>query len=105
MEATDTRTQHTPGPWRDTGIPKKYDAIQIAGDGPAAVCLVHRANRNAEANARLIASAPALLAALEAIAALPDGGSGYVWSKGDHGQRLYAIDIARAAIASKETPK
>jgi len=63
---TETKPAHTPGPW----IPDDMgdDGCQIIGDN-AAICSMHRwecAPFEQDANARLIASAPELLEALEA---------------------------------------
>jgi len=63
------KTEHTPGPWNVTAIGNNYDHHGIyADEGPCAqgtdICnTVYGA-----ANARLIAAAPELLAALEQIA-------------------------------------
>lgn len=61
---------HTPGPWEVHRLPQgdfSEPSIAIYGDGGRrAVALIHSATR-AEANARLIAAAPELLAALEGI--------------------------------------
>jgi len=65
-----TQTQHTPGPWT---MCKYGDEFGIYAEGDP--CAPRRSNDlalvrlsdNTEADARLIASAPALLAALEAL--------------------------------------
>ena len=58
-------TQHTPGPWRVT------TAKVMAGNGRA-ICLIenrklHEGFQESSANARIIAAAPDLLAALEVV--------------------------------------
>ena len=83
--STDKAVAHTPGPWQSER--KKVFAsspIAFADD-------YNKSEPEAYANARLIAAAPDLLAALKKIAELPVavGGS-------------YCIDIARAAIAKAE---
>ena len=111
---TETIVQHTPGPWEYvfraddeehrligvddyTGI---YPAYQIASIYPATrevVAVIANVDA-AEANARLIAAAPALLAALEALTDI-------AMERGDvsplgWGRRLIiAAEQARAAIA------
>src|SRR5690348_10106594 len=60
--------KHTPGPWQEacdieTGAWYVIDS-QDMGDG---TCIIARCGHNAEANARLIAAAPQLLEAAEAI--------------------------------------
>ena len=62
------KTTHTPGPW---GVESEFQAIVTACNGRLSVCEVHDHNATsethtaaeAEANARLIAAAPDLLAA------------------------------------------
>ena len=82
------KTQHTPGPWTvDNQYIHGPDGIRflaVAGDGAG------------QANARLIASAPDLLAALYSIATEPSA----IYS----GANAHIGDIARAAIA-KATAK
>ena len=77
------KTQHTPGPWTvDNQYIHGPDGIRflaVAGDGAG------------QANARLIASAPDLLAALYSIATDP--------SAIHSGANAHIGDIARAAIA------
>ena len=88
-----SETKHTPGPWRTdahNGFPLDIEdpgEYMIAKATPCA---------KAEANARLIAAAPDLLAALESIASMYD----YEAACGDLASRLYeATCLARAAIA------
>ena len=81
-------TKHTPGPWKfmERGLLVKSDESEVVGT-------FHKANKN-EANARLIAAAPELLAALERVAAL-DNGFGVVTGL----PLVNAVMDARAAIA------
>ena len=97
----DTRTQHTPGPWTvdEQHTPQVWEYIirdtyrEDWGLGHE-VARVNPYLDGREANARLIASAPALLAALEAI--LP-----YADSRKSPLEPSYfpTLDQARAAIA------
>ena len=64
------KTQHTPGPWhveQPFGEPGTYVAVTFPGFSPGLVCRLIDQARTPEgiANARLIAAAPDLLAALE----------------------------------------
>ena len=61
---------HTPGDWRDTGLPIKHDRAIVAehdqfGPGPHLVAKVVRTNNEHKANAALIALAPRLLSECE----------------------------------------
>ena len=66
-------TKHTPGPW--TVSPDGSGDIEAADGCPVASVQgwLHRGNPECCANARLIARAPDLLAALDAIHATMDG--------------------------------
>ena len=92
---TDTAT-HTPGPWtidRYAGEPDNYAYFQAPHWGNFAQAVVRMEGDNEDcpiglANARLIAAAPELLAALQACLAVPNKNRpDYIW------------DDARAAIA------
>lgn len=74
---------HTPGPWTVAGIPDRYGFQSIVIDGPKCVayafCIQHdpatgdplnRGLDEQQANARLIAAAPAMLVALEGLTSL-----------------------------------
>jgi hypothetical protein len=75
-------TAHTPGPWKASGF-----SISAKGSGHIAKALeVYMDRTTREANARLIASAPDLLEALEAVIAISD-------------RKHDAWDAAKAAIA------
>lgn len=86
-------TKHTPGPWwADTGCRCENITIYGTETGDAVdVCdVVYRGDEiQIEANARLIAAAPDLLAALELILTAEERGFGADYIKG----------CARAAIA------
>ena len=96
--------KHTPGPWR---IDDEQRDFRILADGAAApVAFISRLYREdlppALANARLIAAAPDLLAALENLAASMDAGTAKILILDDEaygGWRHGNIDSARAAIA------
>jgi len=80
-----TKAKHTPGPWRaDDGPALSYDVVDPTGE-----CVAQCWHRG---NAALIAAAPQLLAALEAILATPPGT--------DPVEIVRADDLARAAIAA-----
>jgi hypothetical protein len=98
---------HTPGPWKVTGPARtlRYDeegdfGIYVDAVGGVVQPIIAEAFRHvgpgmtfpSEANARLIAEAPAMLEALERIAALEEAKGGD-WMDGP------AQGIARAAIA------
>ena len=95
-------SKHTPGPWTWEGITQTatgrgYYAISTDGREVAAVgrCTPH--------DARLIAAAPELLAALEELAAFADLCNTALVSSGEHvaGPCPY-VDRARQAIAKAE---
>lgn len=83
-------SQHTPGPWRigDAG----HTVFGPKTDAPAPTMVAQRLTR---ANARLIAAAPDLLAALEDLLDL--GRAGFI--RGEDIAVTRAVDAARAAIA------
>lgn len=88
------QTTHTPGPWQ-------YSPCEITGrysiyhNGPVAYCGDTTASPgDGEANARLIAAAPELLAALVALVGEADLGEVDL----DDDDRA-KLDVARAAIA------
>jgi hypothetical protein len=94
------QTQHTPGPWTaDSGDGQYYGVFRESDGG--GICYLSEpggqllpTDRNwpeHEANARLIAAAPDLLAALRNIIAAPRNAS-----------RAFIHEIARAAIAKAE---
>jgi len=100
------KAQHTPGPWRVGDKTRGRFCVYQDGGYGKGVCVMsntqkttadevakygeHGDNLEADANARLIASAPELLAALE----------GFHPSKiKSHGEMAWAWETARAAIA------
>ena len=65
---------HTPGPWRVTdGLVAGSKTTVESQDGIVTDCAWSFGKDTCEANARLIAAAPKMLAALELIAGLTDG--------------------------------
>lgn len=96
---------HTPGPWEvHTNIGRKSEMGVIADAAPFVICVISNAKQwpiEADANARLIAAAPELLAACEALERWSrdrDGGAyleGLKWTKDIQD----AVCDARAAIA------
>lgn len=70
-----TDTQHTPGPWRAEWVPKgQRPWVGRIAEGRWAALACGKTDEEAEANARLIAAAPELLAALQAVADYWAGG-------------------------------
>jgi hypothetical protein len=105
-------SEHTPGPWKEETVHTANGyAIQVLGDkGQVSSVVVadlplkfsylpvngHHATWDKQmANARLIAAAPALLAALEDLLDL--GRAGFI--RGEDIAVTRAVDAARAAIA------
>lgn len=89
---------HTPGPWDDCA-PGDYSdfnghSIVILSAVSHRVAVVQGDDKEAIANARLIAAAPGLLEALKAIIEEQDQNEGYCTCK--------TYDAARAAIAKAE---
>lgn len=85
-------TQHTPGPWNYSGPCEITGRYSIFHNGPLAYCADTTAKPgDGEANARLIAAAPDLLAALQNVAACFDAN--------DPDSMANAMADARAAIA------
>ena len=84
-------SKHTPGPWVVRHVPERYNASTYCIDWSAhqeeVAEIVH-----GEANARLIAAAPDLLAAAKGLLGLAER----------HGWLHVAVDAARAAIAKAE---
>ena len=103
-------TKHTPGPWRVEDRHPQRACLEISSKYPGDVALVYHyragpdgEDPQADADARLIAAAPELLRALEAIVArvtgefdstaLEEFGPLSTWAADD------IIALARAAIA------
>lgn len=86
--------KHTPGPWTAERTPASayWDWTVIAPSGKGRVMQIGIDTDNTEADARLIAAAPDLLEALQAIVARVNGGSSYRMGADVDG-------LARAAIA------
>lgn len=91
--------KHTPGPWHRNIPPAAKYPVIFAGRNTH-ICVVTKSHPmtdvECEANANLIAAAPALLAELDAIVDLPPD---------DEGNRVIPagfLDGARAAIADAE---
>lgn len=89
-------TQHTPGPW--AFIPETF-AIESAEGWPIAGTL-HDITPQREANARLIASAPELLAALQSLTTWVEEPA--LDEAGEDGKQN-RLGIAKAAIAKATT--
>ena len=82
-------TKHTTGPWRTTRV-SGYHAV-LYGNGTIAPTVYGNDDEQAAANAKLIAAAPDLLAALQAFASIDD-------FSGWHPKFRDAIEKAEAAI-------
>jgi len=119
-------SEHTPGPWLYR--PHRYDdwgwiRAQPESDdsvGPLIACAksgkymdlaeldVHRANKTDpyEANARMIAAAPDMLAALKALNKLISEAAltGFNYKDGDWADRLYASQQTTSAAIKAATP-
>lgn len=93
------KTEHTPGPWAvdpddRPGMEWNNHIVQQASPHIAICFMTHsgkRDNSEAEANARLIASAPELLAALDLL--VKDVADYEAWQRPCH-----ALDVAIAAL-------
>jgi hypothetical protein len=92
-------TQHTPGPWRVGDAAHTIFGPKQA-DGSLAVTIASVAgNARVEdyrANARLIAAAPDLLAALKAVSAIAEHGPSVVDALGFQNVRAIRAAIAKA---------
>lgn len=98
-----TGEKHTPGPWHvDPTAPEAYyqDVNVLRHSGLAVAVALHNgdiAPAEVEANARLIAAAPALLEALQALyddyKQLADSGDAGFW-------RLEDCDVGKQALAA-----
>jgi hypothetical protein len=91
-----TVAEHTPGPW----VAEFSEAVSVLDGERGRVCTINwlkgpygafgrKPDAEGEANARLIAAAPDLLAALKAVVAIAD-------------RKTDEFDLARAAIAKAE---
>ena len=68
MNATEPKSGHTPGPWTVEASGRDRTSRAVAGaHGHGLVCHLYEPRDQADANARLIAAAPDLLAELEKI--------------------------------------
>jgi ABC-type tungstate transport system permease subunit len=85
-------TQHTPGPWEVEVADSLYNTFYIVNES-------RDSDEVDQANARLIAAAPELLAALQDLVSEADHTGGSV----RHVSR-YSTDVARAAIAKAIQP-
>lgn len=96
-----TQSSHTPGPWRvrRTQTPGQFVTSEKVCDAHnSVICNLHV---NAEANGRLIAAAPKMLAALQqaekALDSVFDG-----WVDGVIGEALLAVRIVIAEATGEE---
>lgn len=93
-------TKHTPGPWalHPTALHPAVRSVGTPDTGPRRICTVGTMNGNPvdKANARLIAAAPELLAALQALVGWEDA---EIKHFGATRPDDWIMDGARAAIA------
>jgi hypothetical protein len=87
----DTVAQHTPGPWWYQEKSDAYTHIVRTGENRFLCQLAQDTSGEAEANARLIAAAPDLLAALQEMVV--------VFQRPTEVSRIAALKQARAAIS------
>jgi len=97
---------HTPGPWRQVDVRNQFDQVErVVVKGTSVIATIGHRHIEAEreANARLIASAPDLLAALERISqtGVVGGCSPQALLRGYHELQ----DIARSALALANPPQ
>lgn len=98
------KTNHTPGPWHLIPRRNGYLLAAFSGDETEQIAEIFpKPSEEQEANARLIASTPDLLAALQTLEALI-GASADVLEAGGVGF-LPEWEQARAAIAKATTPQ
>ena len=86
--------QHTPGPWVFRPDPNGKPHYWVKRDGGFVIC---RVSGHGEADARLIAAAPELLAALESLLARSKQVPYQNWLEEDQ-------EVARAALARAKAP-
>ena len=67
MKRETEKVSHTPGPWRQWRDMDPNEALQICAMETDFICAISGENTNAQANARLIAAAPELLAACKSV--------------------------------------
>lgn len=93
------QANHTPGPWQPVALAARWAVTTTAKPRTFNICIVNNDRIEQEANARLIAAAPELLAALK-----DARGELYIRHiSGDESQALgAAIDKCDAAIAKAE---
>lgn len=87
-----TQAHHTPGPWTANTAP----LAPIITAGPKAIARSYQVGDDGAANARLIAAAPDLLAALQALLFAADSPA---LTEADRYMLSQPVEMARAAIA------
>ncbi len=100
-----TNAPHTPGPWRASQTFPLGDYCIHAAGIPQQLAYLREStvvNWPLEANARLIAAAPDLLAALNVVVAMAE--DFLTDPTQDHDHLLTALDGCRAAIAKAQQP-
>ena len=92
-------TKHAPGPWHTL---KNNAGLQVASSSSLVVCFLKNCDKeHREANARLIATAPELLEALQALLGWEEA---EIKHFGATGPDAWIMEMARAAIAKATTP-
>lgn len=82
IDRGEQRAKHTPGPWACvSGVDRGAFTVYLPSDGMVICSRNQYESKHAEflANARLIAAAPDLLEALQALVAIDDGDSPDLW--------------------------
>lgn len=94
-----TNTQHTPGPWQYSPGHDPHNQAQIYEKNGKTLAVTY--SDEGSANARLIASAPALLEALRECITEPGAAC---WKKREYAEKRirYIDQMARAAISQAE---
>jgi hypothetical protein len=98
------KSEHTPGPWRKQITDEGFNIADSTGNWDICTITAQYAptTEQAEANARLLASAPDLLAALRELLAIGEGG---VVLRNETGKPTWSALDAVKSIASEAIAK
>jgi len=97
-----TAPAYTPGPWKQYFPEGQQTADWVIDHDGRLVASVHPSGRHWNANARLIAAAPALLEACKAFVNLVDEDADMEHTLNPHDEETCSLCLARAAIANAE---